>query len=55
MMEPRENEWLDALGENDIPATVVDWDSIIAPEEESLVSDSEKLDAEKTIEDVSPL
>ena len=54
-MEPREKEWLDALSEQEIPATVVDWESIIAPPEASQVSDSEKLDAERTIEETSPL
>jgi hypothetical protein len=54
-MEPGGNEWSEALNEQDIPATVVDWDSIIAPPEISQVSDSEKLDAEQTIEDTSPL
>lgn len=54
-MEPRDNEWLDALGEQDIPATVVDWESIIAPPEASEVTGSEKLDAEGTIEETSPL
>jgi hypothetical protein len=54
-MEPRDNEWTDALSEQDIPAAVVDWDSIIAPPEASQVSDSEKLDAERTLEDTSPL
>ncbi|WP_405175749.1 hypothetical protein MHI27_05115 [Paenibacillus sp. FSL H8-0261] len=54
-MEPRGNEWIDALSEQDIPATVVDWDSIIAPPEASEVSDSEKLDAESTLEETSPL
>ncbi|WP_339317313.1 hypothetical protein [Paenibacillus sp. FSL R10-2734] len=54
-MEPRGNDWSDALSEQDIPATVVDWDSIIASPETSQVSDSEKLDAESTLEETSPL
>lgn len=54
-MEPRDNEWSDALSEQDIPTTVVDWESIIASTEVSQVSDSEKLDAERTLEDTSPL
>lgn len=55
-MEPRDNEWSDALSEQDIPScTVVDWESIIAPTDTSQVSDSEKLDAERTLEDTSPL
>lgn len=54
-MEPRVNEWSDALSEQDIPATVVDWDSIIAPPEDSQVSGSEKLDPESTLEETSPL
>lgn len=47
-------EWMDALSEQDIPATVVDWESIMANSEDDLDPDSEKLDAERTIEDASP-
>lgn len=53
-MEKRGNEWMDALNEQDIPATVVDWESIMATSDDDLDTDSENLDAERTLEDASP-
>lgn len=57
-MEPTSkdwSDWSDALSEQNIPATVVNWDSIVAQTDDSEMSDSEKLDAEATLEDTSPL
>lgn len=48
-MEQRLNIWSDVLKEQDIPAEVVDWESIIADPKEEVDDDSEKLDAEDTL------
>ncbi|QQZ63526.1 hypothetical protein JI735_14365 [Paenibacillus sonchi] len=49
-MEKGWYDWSDALSEQDIPAEVVDWASIVEPgEEEALTEDSGRLDAEATI------
>ncbi|ULO06640.1 hypothetical protein H1230_27210 [Paenibacillus sp. 19GGS1-52] len=48
-MEQRLNIWSDVLKEQDIPAEVVDWESIIAVPEDEFDADSEKLDAEEMI------
>ncbi|WP_187355143.1 hypothetical protein ['Paenibacillus yunnanensis' Narsing Rao et al. 2020] len=48
-MERNGNEWVDALSEQDIPADVVDWANIVAPEAEEEVGESGLLDAGDTI------
>ncbi|SDM39273.1 hypothetical protein [Paenibacillus jilunlii] len=49
-MDRERNEWIDALSEQDIPAEVVDWESIVdSGEVDELPGDFERLDAEATI------
>ncbi|WP_162551042.1 hypothetical protein [Paenibacillus tepidiphilus] len=48
-MDRTGNEWIDALSEQDIPADVVDWANIVAPETGEAYGEAELLDAEDTI------
>lgn len=48
-MEDGRMEWSDMLSEQDIPAEVVDWESIIAIRDDSSLDEAPYLDAEATI------
>ncbi len=49
-MDRERNDWIDALSEQDIPAEVVDWESIVdTGKVDELPEDFERLDAEATI------
>ncbi|ASA26072.1 hypothetical protein [Paenibacillus donghaensis] len=54
-MGKRMNGWVDTLSEQDIPALAVDWERIVAVDDDPDESDADakRLDADATIGDLS--